>query len=101
MEITRNVVLDLLPLYVANEVSADTSALIEEYLETDPELAKVAKQLAAMEKSGDVPVPLTKDDKIKAYRKARLLIIRTTVIIAIVISITLFILTLFVFFTKP
>jgi len=98
MKITRNVILDLLPLYVANEVSADTRALIEEYLETDPELANVAKQLAAMEKPGDVPVPLTQDDKMKAYRKARRLIIITTVIFAGVISFALFILVLFFFF---
>jgi hypothetical protein len=98
MKITRNVILDLLPLYMANEVSADTRALIEEYLQTDPELANVAKQLAAMEKPGDVPVPLTQDDKMKAYRKARRLIILTTVIFAAVISFALFILVLFLFF---
>ena len=97
MEITRNVILDLLPLYVANEVSADTRTLIEEYLETDPELAKVAKQLAAMEKPGDVPVPLTQDDKMKAYRRAKRLINLTIVILVGVISFALFILTLFIF----
>jgi len=98
MEITRNVILDLLPLYVANEVSGDTRALIEEYLETDPELANVARQLAAMEKPGDVPVPLTQDDKMKAYRKARRLIILTTVILAALISFVFFMLVLFLFF---
>jgi len=98
MKITRNVILDLLPLYQANEVSTDTHALIEKYLETDPELANVAKQLAAVERAGDVPVPLTQDDKMKAYRKARRLIILTTVILAGVISFVLFILVLFLFF---
>ncbi|GAH31500.1 unnamed protein product, partial [marine sediment metagenome] len=44
MKITRNVILDLLPLYLADEVSEDTRALIEKYLKTDPQLAKVAKQ---------------------------------------------------------
>ena len=71
MEITRNVILDLLPLYSANEVSADTRALVEKYLETDPELANIAKQLAAMEKPGDIPVPLSQNDEMKAYKKAR------------------------------
>ena len=98
MKITRNVILDLLPLYQANEVSTDTRALVEEYLETDPELANVAKQLAAVEKAGDVPVLLTQDDKMKAYRKARRLIILTTVMFAAVISFVLFILVLFFFF---
>ena len=98
MKITRNVILDLLPLYVANEVSADTRALIEEYLETDLELANVAKQLATMEKPGDIPAPLTQDDKMKAYRKARRIIIISTVIFAGMISFILFILVLFFFF---
>ena len=71
MEITRNVILDLLPLYSANEVSADTRALVEKYLKTDQELANVAKQLEAMEKPQSIPVPLSQDDEMKAYRKAR------------------------------
>lgn len=100
MEITRNVILDLLPLYVANEVSADTRALIEEYLETDTELAKVAKQLSAMEKPGVVPVPLTKDDNMKSYRKAKRLIMVHTIILATVISVIFFILVLVAFFSS-
>ncbi len=40
MKITRNVILDLLPMYLANEVSSETHTLIEKYLETDPELAQ-------------------------------------------------------------
>ena len=97
MEITRNVILDLLPLYSANEVSADTRALVEKYLETDPELANVAKQLAAMEKPGDIPVLLSQDDKMKAYKKARRLKLLYTIILAGAISIILVII-LFVFF---
>ena len=100
MEITRNVILDLLPLYAANEVSADTRALIEKYLETDPELANVAKQLTALEKPGDIPVPLSQDNGMKAYKKARRLKIIFTIIIAGVISIILWI-TLLTFFTTP
>jgi len=87
MKITRNVILDLLPLYVANEVSADTCALVERYLETDPELANVAKQLAAMEKPGEIPVPLTEDDKMKTYRKAKRIIIIRTILVAALISV--------------
>lgn len=46
MNITRNVVLDLLPVYLAKEASADTRALVEEYLARDPELAQRARQHA-------------------------------------------------------
>ena len=97
MNITRNVILDLLPLYVADEVSADTRALIEKYLETDSELANVAKQLATMEKPKEIPVPLSQDDKMTAYRKARRRNLIYTLIAAGVLSIFLMI-TLFAFF---
>jgi anti-sigma factor RsiW len=96
MEITRNVILDLLPLYSANEVSADTRALVEKYLETDPELANVAKQLAAMEKPGDIPVPLSQDDEMKAYKKARRRQFLYAIILAGVLS--MLAITIFVFF---
>ena len=100
MDITRNVILDLLPLYVANEVSADTRALIEKYLESDPELANVAKQLEGMEKPRDIPFPLSQEDKMRAYREARRRRLLITLIIAGAISIFL-VATLFVFFTIP
>jgi anti-sigma factor RsiW len=86
MEITRNVILDLLPLYLADEVSADTRALVEKYLETDPELANVAKESAAMDLREDVPVPLSKENQMEAYEKAKRLLFRRTVFWAALIA---------------
>lgn len=40
MRVTRDVILDLLPLYSAGEGSADTRKLVESYLATDPSLAR-------------------------------------------------------------
>jgi len=40
MNVTREVILDLLPVYLAGEASPATRALIEEYMEQDPELAQ-------------------------------------------------------------
>jgi len=42
MTVTRNVIYDLLPAYFAGEVSADTRTLVDEFLETDPELRRMA-----------------------------------------------------------
>lgn len=89
MEITRNVILDLLPLYLANEVSADTRTLVAKYLETDPELAEIAEQSAAMELPKDVPVPLTMEDQMEAYREAKRWMFLRTVFLAATISFTL------------
>ena len=89
MEVTRNVILDLLPLYLADEVSADTRALVEKYLETDPELAKIAKQSAATELPEDIPIPLNKEDKMEAYREAKRSMFRRTAIWAVLIAFVL------------
>ena len=89
MEITRNVILDLLPLYTADEVSADTRVLVEKYLETDPELANVAKHSAAMRLSGEIPISLTVEDKMRAYMKAKWLISLRTIFYAALIAIVL------------
>lgn len=89
MEITKNVILDLLPLYLANEVSEDTRILVENYLETDKELAAIAKQSAAMELPGDIPVSLTDEDKMKTYKKTRWLLFLTIVLLSILIALIL------------
>lgn len=44
MKVTRDVILDLLPLYLADEASEDTRDLVEHYLETVPQLAQLAQQ---------------------------------------------------------
>ena len=87
MEITRDVILDLLPLYLADEVSADTRALVERYLETDPQLAHIARQRPQLPE--EVPVPLTREDQMAAYEEARRSLFRRTVIWAIVIAFAL------------
>ena len=89
MKITRNVILDLLPLYAANEASADTTALVDEYLESDPELTDIAKNMATLELPGDAPVPLTKEDEMDAYKEAKRLLLQRTIIVAAIISASL------------
>ena len=86
MRVTRDVIQDLLPLYLAGEVSGDTRTLVEEYLDTDPEFANEVRDLAETGLPGDVPVPLTKEDQMEAYKEARRLMVLRTAILAIVIA---------------
>jgi anti-sigma factor RsiW len=86
MEITRDVILDLLPLYLANEASPDTNALVEKYLESDPELAEMARESAKMEFAGDTPAPLNQEDRMKAFKEAKRLMFLRTIILAAIIS---------------
>jgi hypothetical protein len=44
MTVTRDVILDLLPLYFAGQVSADTKALVDEFLKTDPDFARMSQR---------------------------------------------------------
>lgn len=44
MNITREVIIDLWPVYTAGEASADTRALVEEFLRDDPELSRLLKE---------------------------------------------------------
>jgi hypothetical protein len=83
MEVTRNVVLDLLPLYLAEEASADTRALVQKHLENDPELARAAREMTGAVASRDVPVPLDKEAGMEAYLEAKRLQYRRTVLFTV------------------
>jgi hypothetical protein len=54
MKVTRDVVRDLLPLYLAGEASPATRELVEEYLTQDPELAREAR---SSQESIGLPAP--------------------------------------------
>jgi hypothetical protein len=86
-------------------VSADTRALVEYYLETDPELANIAERSVAMDLPDDIPVPLTREDRMEAYREARRKVLLRTVVLAVVIAFICVALlgmtTLAVFFLSP
>ena len=60
MKVTRDVVLDLLPLYLAGEASPATRELVEEYLAQDPELARVAR--SSQESIGLPALPAPRPD---------------------------------------
>ena len=87
-KITRNIILDLLPLYLADEASQDTRELVEEYLKSDKELAKMAKESKTLNLPEDVPVPLEKDQALQLYIEGkrqitiRMAIIGLTIVIA-------------------
>jgi hypothetical protein len=101
MEISRNVILDLLPLYFANELSEDSRALVEKHLEDDPQLAKLAKQREPMALSEKIPVPLTQNDELIAYRKAKQIIMWRTIAIGVVIAIFLLLVMTMFFYSDP
>ena len=69
--VTRNVITDLWPLYTAGEVSADTRALIESFLQDDPEFAKTLQDLARERLlRPEVPM-LAPDEELKTLARVR------------------------------
>jgi anti-sigma factor RsiW len=85
MSVTRDVIVDLLPMYLDGEVSLDTRALVEAYLERDSALAEVAKQ--SLEELGrEAPEPIRKENGMKAYERAKRWMFLRTVVLAAFIS---------------
>jgi hypothetical protein len=46
MNVTREVVTDLLPIYFAGEASGDTKVLVEDYFRQDPDFERIARSAA-------------------------------------------------------
>lgn len=70
-EVTKNVILDLLPLYLAGEVSEDTVTLVKKYLEANPDLAETAKEMAKADSLNKVPIPFRKESAMETYQEAK------------------------------
>jgi hypothetical protein len=87
MKITRDVILDLLPLYLAEEVSADTRVLVEEYLRSDPQLAKVASEGSAIDLPNNIAVPVNEEAKMESYKQAKRLWLLGSIVLAVVVSV--------------
>ena len=51
MTVTRDVILDLLPMYFAGHVSADTKQLVDEFLTQDPDFARMSARFDALVKA--------------------------------------------------
>jgi hypothetical protein len=68
MTITRPVIIDLWPLYASGDASAETRALVEEFLHDDPELAQ---QLGREPLLPAAAAPLSPDHEVRALASTR------------------------------
>jgi anti-sigma factor RsiW len=69
MNVTREVILDLLPIYLAGEASPATRALVDEYLAGDPELAERVRVLGAEGFAPRADSALPPELELKALRR--------------------------------
>ena len=70
MNVTKEVITDLFPLYVANECSKDSRALVEQYLQENPGQAEELKRIM------NTPIPggtsqLAGSEEVRTLREAR------------------------------
>jgi len=59
MNVTREVVADLLPIYFSGEASADTKVLVEDYFRQDSDFERVARSAATPLETLRVAAPIT------------------------------------------
>jgi anti-sigma factor RsiW len=76
MKITREVIIDLLPLYVSGEASAATRELVDEYLKQDPELAERVRAHGAEELARSAPAPPPELELRSLHRTRRLIAVQ-------------------------
>jgi hypothetical protein len=74
MNVTREVITDLWPVYVANEASADTRALVDEFLQQDPEFAQLLQENGAESLLKLAPPPLPPDRELQALSRTKRLL---------------------------
>jgi predicted anti-sigma-YlaC factor YlaD len=91
MNITRDVITDLLPAYLSGEASPDTQALVDEFLRGDPEFASIVQ---AARRGPSEPVlagqrAMAPDQEREAVRRTRAVIRRQRWTLAFAIFLTL------------
>jgi hypothetical protein len=74
MNVTREVILDLLPIYIAGEASPPTRALVEEFLKQDPDLAQRIRLQLADNLAKAAPSTLPPELELRSLRRTRSLL---------------------------
>jgi hypothetical protein len=70
-KVTKNVIMDLMPLYLAGEVSEDTAALVKTYIDTNPEMADIVNKMEKAESLGAAPDVFSKEIAMTTFQAAK------------------------------
>ncbi len=74
MNISKDVINDLLPLYFSDDCTAGTKQLVEEYLKSNPDFEKQVNRLNQNPMPKDIPQSLEKADEMNSLLKTRRLL---------------------------
>ena len=70
-ELSRDVIADLWLVYTSGEASEDTRAIVENFLDKDPEFALILNQKGSTEMIQPTCSPLSADQELQALNKTR------------------------------
>jgi hypothetical protein len=74
VKVTREVITDLLPLYLSGEASADSRALVDEFLAQDPEFARSVNDSRERLLTLEIPRTLTTENEMKTLERTKRLL---------------------------
>ena len=92
MNITRNVVADLLPAYFSGEASEDTQSIVEEFFEQHPEFEREARRSAeGLDQIREIGSAIPADARLEqtALKRAKRLLRIQTILLALASTFTL------------
>ena len=88
MKITRDVITDLLPVYLAGEASADTNVLVEEFLAEHPDFAKLVAEQEQPLTPNSIHIP--KETEMQTLEKTKKLLWQRSMYMGFAIFFSLF-----------
>jgi hypothetical protein len=88
MNVTRDVIVDLLPLVESGEASADTRELVERFLAANPELKALVTRAASVAKEIPRPSPSTTTEDAVALTRIVKTVRRRTTLLAFAVLLT-------------
>jgi ferric-dicitrate binding protein FerR (iron transport regulator) len=88
MNITKGVIADLFPLYLENECSPETRALVEEYFQRNPQDAQELRRIASTSLPGETP-PAKDLGEARSLRDARRVVRRRSWLLGLAIFFSL------------
>jgi len=74
MTVTRDVILDILPLYFAGQVSADTRALVDDFMKRDPDFARMSQRFDELLSARGAGAPEGDNVERRSFERTRLLL---------------------------
>lgn len=71
MKVTRDVIIDLLPVYFSGEASTDTKKLVNNYFDQNPDFAAEAKKSSEQIITNDIPITLKKENEMETINRTK------------------------------